>query len=246
MEALQGNHTPIPAFPTWMVASRFEGPEVEALNQRILTGCYRKRIADPTGIYRSNAAGCWHSDDHILKYLEEDGQVLGQMFFQSFNKLLTQFGAAKGGSAKLQLTAWAMMMSHGGYSTTHTHPNCLFSGVYYVAAGPEKPAKTMATGAHVKPGSIEFMDMRGARDIQLPGLVLTPQMRFAPKNGLMLVFPSNLPHFVHPVEGEGDRLSIACNAKLLEYTPPAPTPPVADSKSEPKKAPAQRKSKRAK
>ncbi len=186
------------------------------LNQDLKNKLWKKRALDPEGVYRSNRSGTWHSKDDVLTTTGKAGEELGEMFHASFLKYAGTF-ATKPGQLTLKLAAWAMMYSHGGYATVHTHPNCHFSGVYYVDTSPEVQEKTMATGVQIQPGSIEFVDTRGTGSFQVPGLNLQPAARVVPKDGRMLAFPSWLPHFVHPVEGEGVRIAIACNATVLSF-----------------------------
>jgi uncharacterized protein (TIGR02466 family) len=205
----------INAFPTLIGVRQWEG--VEELNKQLALEIYKERTRDPEGIYRSNIAGTWHSKDKVTARLGDAGAELNRMFFEVFSAI-TGGHAPHKGTVKLALQPWAMMYRDRGYATVHTHPNCHFSGVYYVETGPESPSKTMATGVIVKPGSLEFIDTRGGVGAQqVPGLVLQPSVRIPPVAGMMIVFPCWLPHFVHPVEGEGDRIAVACNATVAKY-----------------------------
>lgn len=206
------------AFPTYLAIREWEG--VEELNNKLELELYKHRADDPEGIYRSNVAGTWHSGDNVTQYLGDAGKQLNQMFFETFSDIAGAYSATKG-QVKLRLQPWAMMYKDRGYATVHTHPNCHFSGVYYVrSAPPTGPAKIMATGVAVQPGDLEFIDLRGGPNaLQVKGMVLQPSLRIHPKPGMMIVFPCWLPHFVHPVEGPGDRISFACNATVLEFAP---------------------------
>lgn len=191
------------------------------LNARLTAELWKKRALDPEGVYRSNAAGTWHSKDDLLTTTGKAGEELGEMFHKAFLKYAGNFVTKPGGELKLRFAAWAMMYSDRGYATPHTHPNCHFSGVYYVDTGSPGESQVMATGVPITPGDIEFLDTRGGPGaIQVPGMVLQPAARITPKSGRMLAFPSWLPHFVHPVRGDHVRIAIACNATVLAYTPP--------------------------
>lgn len=216
----EGKLQVIPAFPTFVCA--YQWPDIEGFNFDLELELYRMRTRDHEGIYRSNAAGTWHSALTALKECGEPGKKLGQMFFQLFTSLADCHGGKKGGKYEMTLSAWAMMYRDGGYSTPHTHPNCHFSGVYYVRTGKAEEPKTMATGVKVLPGTIEFLDTRGGPNSQqITGLTLQPALRMPPTPGLMLVFPAWLPHFVHPVTGEGERIAVSCNAQIRKYILPS-------------------------
>jgi len=204
-------------FPTYVGVKQWE--DTEKLNADLTLAVHRRRGDDPAGLYRSNTAGTWHSDDGLLRWSGEAGQKLGRMFGESFRTFTNTLGAHPEGECDIRLMAWAMLYRPGGYATVHTHPNCHFSGVYYVDEGSPETI-TMATGAHVHPGDIEFVDTRGNSGYQRKGLNFQTAFRITPKPGLMLVFPSWFPHFVHPVR-DGERISVACNATILKYDPPS-------------------------
>jgi uncharacterized protein (TIGR02466 family) len=203
-------------FPT-NVLSKDWGPDVAERIKHVILG---HKASNPEGIYRSNAAGTWHSNDQLLMWSGDVGKELQTMFKGMFIAAFEQMAIKKGGKYTLRLAAWAMVYSDQGYATVHTHPNCHMSSVYYVDPGPQDTELTMATGVRVVPGNIEFLDTRGCGNMTVPGLTFQPAARIAPKLGKMLIFPSWLPHFVHPVRGTEPRISIACNCTLLKYTPP--------------------------
>ena len=174
------------------------------------------RTKDPEGIYRSNQAGTWHSSDQLLQELPS-GKELSDMFFDCFNKYAGTH-ATQSGEIHLKLSAWAMVYSNGGYATVHTHPNCQFSSVFYVDTG-EQSNEVTAVGTEIQAGDIEFVDTRGCGAFKVPGLNLQPAARITPVNGRLITFPSWLPHFVHPVRGDSERIAIACNARILKYIP---------------------------
>lgn len=209
------------AFPT-PVLGRLWGNTAE-LNSRLTTELWKNRAHNPDGIYRSNAAGTWHSDDKILRSTGQAGEKLANMFFKQFSAMADQLGGQEGGKYEMSMQAWAMMYAEGGYATVHTHPNCHFSGVYYVNGGGADQATMMATGVNVKPGTLEFVNTNGGNR-QIAGLNMNPAFRVEPRAGLMLIFPSWLPHFVHPAATD-NRISIACNATMLRYTAPSKDDP---------------------
>ena len=204
------------AFPTYVMTRQWEG--VEAFNDAMVHEIMKKRIKDPEGIYRSNASGTWHSDTKLMQWAGKPGKQLVKMYGQAFNQYCDVMGGKKGGEYQVQMSAWAMMYADRGYATPHTHPNCHFSGVYYVREG-QATDLVMVTNARVRTGELEFVDTRGQAGHQVTGLLMQPSLRIVPKPGLMVIFPQWLPHFVHPVEGEQDRISIACNA-TIKYIPP--------------------------
>jgi uncharacterized protein (TIGR02466 family) len=211
------------AFPT-MIVQR-EWSDVDDLNKELTAALAKRRDADPGGIQRSNQGGTWHSDTELLQWCDAAGQRLGQMFAKTFGALADAHGGTEGGEYKLNLSAWAMLAGDRGYATVHTHPNCHWAGVYYVDVGPANKTGGEAGDATKSEtqkdlgGQIEFVDTRAVGQTNIAGLITSPALRLEPKPGLMVVFPSWLPHFVHPIKGEGTRISISCNA-TMEYIRP--------------------------
>jgi uncharacterized protein (TIGR02466 family) len=105
------------------------------------------------------------------------------------------------------LWGWAVSYKAGHTQGLHVHPGANVSGVYYVAAPPEALEPGEA-------GKISFYDPRPrATMAQLP--FQATRHRVAPKPGDMYLFPSWLEHSVSAFRGEGTRLCIAFNGKLI-------------------------------
>lgn len=216
----------VPVFPTWFASRHWSQANLsyweqagydsfDEFNEALRLALYEERARDPEGIYRSNAAGTWHSRDRVTERTGKPGAVLHQMFGTVFSNLAAQHAKDLNATLHWKIYAWSMMYRAGGYAAPHTHPNCHFSGVYYVDPGPASEGLTMATGEQVQPGMFEAIDTRGV-NAQAPGLHLQPGFRLAPKAGQMVAFPSWLPHFVHPVRGDHMRIAIAANAIVLK------------------------------
>jgi uncharacterized protein (TIGR02466 family) len=105
------------------------------------------------------------------------------------------------------LWGWAVAYKAGHSQGLHVHPSANVSGVYYVTA----PPSTLEPG---DAGKIAFYDPRPrATMTQLP--FQTTRHRIAPVPGDMYLFPSWLEHSVSPFQGEGTRICIAFNGKLI-------------------------------
>jgi uncharacterized protein (TIGR02466 family) len=110
------------------------------------------------------------------------------------------------------------VLRKGGYHNVHDHPNAVWSGVYYVRAPAADKDRALS-------GVIEFLDPRqGAAANSLPGSSLRERLRYAPTPGLMIVFPGWLRHLVHPVTGDGARISISFNVYGAEIGRQPPDP----------------------
>jgi len=105
------------------------------------------------------------------------------------------------------LWGWAVAYRAGHTQGLHVHPSANISGVYYVAAPPQALEQGDA-------GKISFYDPRPrATMAQLP--FQATRHRVAPVPGDMYLFPSWLEHSVSAFKGEGDRICIAFNGKLV-------------------------------
>ncbi|MEO8300259.1 MAG: 2OG-Fe(II) oxygenase family protein [Rhizomicrobium sp.] len=105
------------------------------------------------------------------------------------------------------LWGWAVVYKAGHTQGLHVHPGANVSGVYYVSA----PPAALEPG---EAGKISFYDPRPrATMAQLP--YQATRHRVAPKPGDMYLFPAWLEHSVSAFQGEGTRLCIAFNGKLI-------------------------------
>jgi uncharacterized protein (TIGR02466 family) len=205
----------VAAFPTEIGIKKFDG--TEALNSRLRTKIYKNRGEDPTGMYRSNTAGTWHSDTNLVDWIDEP--ELMTMFAETFRAYVSTHGVKNDSEVGFKFQAWAMLYQDGGYATVHNHPNAHFAGVYYIDNASDGDGRTMVTGSKSHPGDIEFVDSRAVGGYQFPGLRFQPAFRLSPEAGQMIIFPAWLQHFVHPVIGTEDRMCIACNASIASHTP---------------------------
>ncbi|MBL92137.1 MAG: hypothetical protein CMH56_10070 [Myxococcales bacterium] len=98
--------------------------------------------------------------------------------------------------------AWANINGKGDFNEYHSHPNCDFSGVYYLKSMPSL-------------GSIRFRDPR--EPVALRTLLLkernlfTQDVAFPPVQGMMYIFPAWLMHQVDPNPVDFDRISLSFN-----------------------------------
>lgn len=209
-------------FPTHVHSVDFGFEGIEAFNRDLAMSLYRMRSKDAEGIFRSNMSGTWHSTDTVLRDNGAFGETLKKMFYSSFVNLAKKFcyDPHPEDVYEMKMAAWCMMYRDRGYASPHSHPNCHFSGVYYVDVGEPQEAQQLATNVSVEPGTLEFFDTRyGVGQQMVAGHNFCPSFRATPRNGRMVVFPSGLPHWVHPVKGDGERIAVACNATLTKYLP---------------------------
>jgi len=186
--------------------------DCEQMNSE-LYAAIRARMSDSRGIEGSNRGG-WHSAEDLAEWPESCVEVLfrgaralSQVFVDETMQL-----APDTYRFEWKFRAWCVVNRRGDYNIPHNHPNAAWSGVYYVRADPAPPEKPYA-------GSIEFQDPRGGIAMAKPAAMYGHLWhRVLPRPGMMLVFPGWMSHFVHPHDGDGERVAISFDAIITEET----------------------------
>ena len=88
----------------------------------------------------------------------------------------------------------------------HTHPGGNISGNIYVSS-PELAENSPASDAQI------IFRMPQTRDITK--FIMNDTWKYDPTAGTIIVFPSHLPHAVHPWKGTGHRTVLAFDARLV-------------------------------
>lgn len=190
-------------------------PDSDELNAELQAFVLQQEQAS-AGITRSNV-GSWHSEPDLFSIDQDCIRTLAQRIQQmtaAMSRAVMVNPDASTQRINYQLDGWANVTRHGGYNTVHNHPNCLWSGVYYVASG--EPG-----GGPVQNGRLELLDPRaGINMIYVKGTIMEGRYLIEPIPGLMVMFPSWLSHFVHPFFGKGARISIAFNIVTAPQSQP--------------------------
>jgi len=199
-------------FATEIFVFRPEGvaPLNEALREALLVE--RTRSA---GIRASNSGGGWHSVPDLARR--------GPPFHPLFEMIVHHGGrgvrapAAERGVAlpphRWSVQSWAMVMEDGHYTVLHDHAASHWSVAWYVDAG-DAPAEGES-------GRLSFVDPR-RHVATIPGLDLSPgTFTVTPEDGMLVVFPGSLQHYVHPYRGSRPRICVSANLRLEPVGPPA-------------------------
>lgn len=189
--------------PVWTVL--FD--DRDSFNAHLLELANQLRSEDPVGVKNTNIKG-WQSPN-ILQSLSQ---------FEEMNLRILQVCQRIAESQHfrpnmvLDHQAWVNISPPGASNQIHYHPNCHFSGVYYISLkAPEC-------------GSIFFRDPRVAsRMFTAPVTTLNPftaeEERMRPEEGRMYVFPGWLEHGVDINESSQDRISISFNVRAFPSAP---------------------------
>lgn len=180
-------------------------PDSEALNrelkQKILA---HERESPQSGQNKSNVGG-WHSEVGQLQFCGAAGKSLIERATAMANEATRRVLAGRDAPPfGWTLEAWANVNRAGDFNRSHIHGMSTWSGTYYVDDG--DPPADAAFGT-----ALELTDPCAQRASTFFPAVLPPGIFIRPQPGLMVMFPSYLPHMVMPHRGKRPRISIAFN-----------------------------------
>jgi uncharacterized protein (TIGR02466 family) len=179
----------------------------EELIERILA--HEKNSAGQTN---TNVGG-WHSETGRLEFCGPAGRRLVRHMFDMANEAtrrLLEECKMPPQSIHWSLEAWANVSRTGNFNRMHTHAGTTWSGTYYVDPGDPPPEDQFGTPIH-------FFDPCQGRSNTFMPLIVPISTLIRPEPGLMIVFPSYLPHMVYPHRGSRPRISIAFNLRKEPY-----------------------------
>ncbi len=185
-------------FPTMFFIRDLD--DAEEVNSELLTIIRGERERDQEGIQRSNvkALGGWHSKNNLHE--KSAYNVIRERVLEHGRFVSAELNYNRDYHLGID-SMWSIINGPGSFNKAHIHPGSIWSGVYYVAA-PEKC------------GDIEFTDPRTENLIKQAKYVPNQKrpreawakVRFTPKPGKMILFPSWLYHSVDAnlTEEEGE------------------------------------------
>jgi uncharacterized protein (TIGR02466 family) len=170
---------------------------------RWVTAVLAMRAASPTPAGRTNRQG-WNSQD--MEVLEApEFAALKSAIHAACAGALGEMGK---GTGEFYLQSWINMHDRGGFNFLHMHEGSLLSGSFYL---------------RVPPGSGQFV-FRDPR----PGVILGSvkggvpnghaDIHLTPSDGLLVLFPGWMEHYVEPHDSDQPRITIAFNA--VDEAPP--------------------------
>ena len=181
--------------------------DAAALNaelRRAILGEERKQAG---GRKRSNSGG-WHSEVGELEFCGAGGKTLIERAVQLANHASAQVFAGYGRQPPpfgWIVQAWANVNREGDFNRLHNHPGSTWSGTYYVDTG-------IAQGRR-ETTPLSLFDPCQGRAVSFFPATVPNFIYVAPEPGLMVLFPSYVPHMVTPHQGSETRISIAFNLR---------------------------------
>jgi len=199
----------ISAFPTIILQRRLEG--MEETNRQLEALVNEIAATEPNSTVGTTTEGGFQTKEDLFQRDNPGLAALKPHIFSAMqeysSQLIRQELTKPPQKVDFILWGWAVAYKAGHSQGLHVHPSANVSGVYYVTA----PPSTLEPG---DAGKISFYDPRPrATMAQLP--FQANRHRIAPVPGDMYLFPSWLEHSVSPFQGEGTRICIAFNGKLI-------------------------------
>lgn len=196
-------------FPTMILQRRLEG--MEETNRQLEALVAQIAATEPNSTVGTTTEGGFQTKEDLFQRDDPGLAALKPHIFSAMqdysSQLIRQELTRPPQKVDFILWGWAVAYKAGHSQGLHVHPSANVSGVYYVTA----PPSTLEPG---DAGKISFYDPRPrATMTQLP--FQTTRHRVAPVPGDMYLFPSWLEHSVSPFQGEGTRICIAFNGKLI-------------------------------
>ncbi|MDB2403098.1 2OG-Fe(II) oxygenase family protein [Litoricolaceae bacterium] len=186
---------------------KIEDETLLALNDKLVIDIKNWRL-ESEGVNKSNSHGAWHSTYDLQRRPQQSFKQFWERIVYIVGELVKKINPEfdlKNYAAVSQ--AWANVSPKHSFNAPHRHPGFTLSGVYYVAIPEEINTKN-------KEGVIQFTDISCRQMISAKELFKpfgATSFGVMPKPGRLLLFPSDLLHWVTPHSSEHDRISIAFN-----------------------------------
>jgi uncharacterized protein (TIGR02466 family) len=191
-------------FPTriWQTHLDALEPHMERWVQDVLA----MRAAHPAPAGRTVRQG-WNTDD--MTVLEQAAFApLREAIRAACTSALSEMGQ---GERAFHLQSWVNLHDRGGFNFLHLHEGSLLSGSFYL---------------QVPPGSGQFV-FRDPRPGVIHGFIKGgvpnghADVHLTPSDGLLVLFPCWMEHYVEPHDNDEPRITIAFNANAPEGAPSA-------------------------
>jgi uncharacterized protein (TIGR02466 family) len=210
MQFLETGGPVVLGFPTPIFRHRWPEAEIAPVNQAFKAEILDRRQRFPST--KVSNVGGWQSEPDIMEWPLPEVKQFRQWINHAFSAVMARELGTGAFKSRYSVTGWANVNEYGDYNRTHIHPNNHWSGVYYVDIGAPLPS----LGPN---GAIEFLDPRPAASvIDFPDVESSDTWTIQPETGLMLLFPSWIRHSVLPYFGEGARITIAFNVRIVDLS----------------------------
>ena len=188
-------------FPTPLLTYQVAG--AAQINALLLQEVELRKVRDPN-VSRSGRNG-WHSRVDFFTRTEPGHRALGAAIRGAVEDATIRLSgdASFFQRVNYRINGWINVNPQHAYNVPHDHPGSYWSGCYYAAI-----ARAEEGG-----GAISFIDPRCAPTGQamVRAEVFSGAHSVVPAPGMLLLFPGNAKHWVHPNEAETERVTVAFN-----------------------------------
>ncbi len=184
--------------------------------QRVIPGAAQPNAGLLAMIQLEQASNPTLTTDYTAKDFFAQEAPAAKWLEACINKSVIDYLSAMGMTHNVDwsIQAWPNVNQGGDYHNLHNHPHSYLSGTYYIQVPPQQRYPNQRIDNN--PGCISFFDPRGqanmtaiAGDAQIDA-----EHRVLPEEGMMLLWPSFLHHFVHPNQSDLPRVSVSFNILL--------------------------------
>ena len=201
--------------PLW----RFQIPDPQGLNAELA----RVLVAESEqseGVKRESFGRVWQSEPDLMFREAPVFRALCAMLAAHAEAGLGELAARRGHPGPLQLDlglrVWATVMRDGDHVMHHDHEDASFVLQYYPDAGDPPNEATPSSGA------VTFVSPQRVSASLLGLDLFPPSIDVQPHDGMLLMFPGHLQHYVHAYRGHRPRvcISAALRARVRNAPPP--------------------------
>jgi len=186
-------------FPRQVILSR--DLEYETYKDELVNYCLNKKVQNPIGEKYTNMGG-WQSDSIL------DDPKLPKIFEKRLKLNLNRV------QNELNLThncyihrMWIQISQKNCYNNRHSHPFSHYSGVFYVKS--TNSAECGRINLYPFNDANNYQELLYRNPEWLNKNNMNTHKSYVPHEGLVIMFPSGLPHCVSENETNTDRISIA-------------------------------------
>jgi len=204
--------------PTWTIPMfQFEWDQYATFKDQLIDLCYKLEAEGKTSNVATNIKNNLYESDFDLLARKETciAELLEFSRKSVFNSATIANKGRWPAGARIGVEvheSWCHITRDGGYHDMHIHPNCSWSGIFYVKAGNSDLANRNGVNRFFAPYSSAYSDV-GTKYISD-----FTSFDLAPNDGELIIFPSFIPHSAMPYYGAEDRIVIAFNCRLLNGT----------------------------
>jgi uncharacterized protein (TIGR02466 family) len=183
----------------------YQWPDADELNRDLRQHILAFERENPSRGNAKSTIGGWRSESGDLAFCGEAAKTLIARMAEMVNEATRRVLAGRQYPPfTWTMEAWVNINRVGDFNRMHIHGMSTWSGTYYVDHGDPPADEEFGT-------ALEVTDPSAQRSASFFPTVLPSGIFIRPLAGLMVLFPSYVPHMVMPHRGKRPRISIAFN-----------------------------------